>query len=122
MLIGGSVRAPRPAASALQRQRTTAWPGAGGSGAQRSSRRSPDPLGRPLARHDRDERHQDAEAGEHAGDGQVVERRREGDAPNHSAPIATTGNAMRAMTFQTPVTITEVEVARRENPHDRQMA
>jgi hypothetical protein len=29
---------------------------------------------------------------------------------------------MRAMTFQTPVTMTEVEVARRENPHDRQMA
>ena len=42
--------------------------------------------------------------------------------PNHSAPIATTGSAMRAMTFQTPVTMTEVDVARREKPHDRQMA
>ena len=42
--------------------------------------------------------------------------------PNHSAPIATTGSAMRAMTFQTPVTMTDVDVARREKPHDRQMA
>ncbi len=29
---------------------------------------------------------------------------------------------MRARTFHTPVTTTEVEVARRENPHDRQIA
>ena len=42
--------------------------------------------------------------------------------PNHSAPMATTGSAIRAMTFQTPVTMTEVDVARREKPHDRQMA
>ena len=42
--------------------------------------------------------------------------------PNQSAPIATTGSAMRAITFQTPVTMTEVDVARREKPHDRQIA
>ena len=42
--------------------------------------------------------------------------------PNHSAPMATTGSAMRAMTFQTPVTMTDVDVARREKPQDRQMA
>ena len=29
---------------------------------------------------------------------------------------------MRARTFQTPVTMTDVDVARRENPHDRQIA
>jgi hypothetical protein len=29
---------------------------------------------------------------------------------------------MRARTFHTPVTTTEVEVARRENPHERQIA
>ena len=42
--------------------------------------------------------------------------------PNQSAAIATTGSAMRAITFQTPVTMTEVDVARREKPHERQMA
>ena len=36
--------------------------------------------------------------------------------------MATTGRAMRASTFQTPVTMTDVDVARREKPHDRQMA
>ena len=42
--------------------------------------------------------------------------------PNQRAAIATTGSAMRAITFQTPVTMTEVDVARREKPHERQMA
>ena len=41
--------------------------------------------------------------------------------PNHRAPMATTGRAMRAMTFQTPVTIADVDVARREKPQVRQM-
>ncbi len=42
--------------------------------------------------------------------------------PNHRAAMARTGNAIRARTFQTPVTMADVEVARRENPHDRQIA
>jgi hypothetical protein len=41
---------------------------------------------------------------------------------NHSTAIAMTGRAMRARTFQTPVTTTEVDVARREKPQDRQIA
>jgi hypothetical protein len=41
---------------------------------------------------------------------------------NQSTAIAITGRAMRARTFHTPVTTTEVEVARRENPHERQIA
>ncbi len=42
--------------------------------------------------------------------------------PNHRAAMATTGRAIRARTFQTPVTMTDVDVARRENPHERQIA
>ena len=42
--------------------------------------------------------------------------------PIHRAKIATTGSAMRASTFHTPVTMAEVEVARRVNPHERHMA
>ena len=41
---------------------------------------------------------------------------------NTRTRIATTGSAMRARTFQTPVTMAEVDVARREKPHERQIA
>ena len=43
-------------------------------------------------------------------------------APEVRATMAMTGRAIRARTFQTPVTIAEVEISRRENPHVRQMA
>ncbi len=36
--------------------------------------------------------------------------------------MATTGSAIRASTFQMPVTMAEVEVARREKPHERHIA
>ena len=42
--------------------------------------------------------------------------------PNHRAAMATTGSAIRARTFHTPVTIADVEVSRREKPQERQMA
>ncbi len=42
-------------------------------------------------------------------------------APAVSATIATTGRATRASTFQTPVTMADVEMSRREKPHERQI-
>ena len=42
--------------------------------------------------------------------------------PNQRERIATTGRAIRASTFHTPVTMTDVEVARLEKPQERQIA
>ena len=43
-------------------------------------------------------------------------------APNSRAPTPTTGSATRARMFQTPLTITEVEMSRRPKPHERHRA
>ena len=43
-------------------------------------------------------------------------------APKSRAPMPMTGSATRARMFQTPLTMTEVEMPRREKPQERHRA
>ena len=44
-----------------------------------------------------------------------------GSRPANRPTMAMSGSAIRASTFQTPVTIAEVEMSRREKPQERQI-